>query len=42
MRPSVHPKAETVVGRQFGSKRLSHEVRTSVLDTYDVVSNNLT
>ena len=36
MQTSVYPEPEAVMGRQVGSKQLSHEVRTSILDMYDV------
>ena len=35
MQNSVDTKPEAVMDRQVGSKQLSHEVRTSILDMYD-------
>ena len=36
MHTSVHPNPEAVMARQVGSKQLSHEFRTSILDIHDI------
>ena len=33
---TVHPEPEAVMGHQFGSKKLLHEIRTSIEDMYDI------